>query len=545
LRKPICGIFCRNKSISIKKSPSVLTILLLIAFSMPAFAEVQPGSYSISPFVGGFLFDGNQDLEHRAVYGLRLGYDLTKDWGGEAAAPVLRTADPVVPAPEAPKPVLSWETRAGRSYLIPALEIIGFDFLVNRIGYYSSDKEVYDTNFSTFWDNLTGEWIIDTDPFATNQFLHPYQGSMYYGFARSVGLNFWESFGYAVVGSFLWETAGETGPPSINDQITTPIGGSFMGEALFRMASVFLESGSGTPGFWRELGAAVISPATGFNRLAFGNRFDAVFPSRNPAISTRFQLGASRTAHVTDQGVSTSVKENEGTADFSMAYGLPGKPGYSYTRPFDYFNFQFTASTANIFENIITRGLLLGTDYEVGDAYRGIWGLYGSYDYIAPQIFRISSSALSLGTTAQWWLSRAVALQGTALGGIGYGAAGTIHGTGERDYHYGLTPQGLLELRLILGNRAMLNVTGQEYYVSGVGSTESRGSENIARGTASFTVRIYGPHAIGIKYVASQRDAHYPDIQDRHQTIGTISVAYTFLGDTGFGAVEWRAADGR
>jgi len=545
LRKPICGIFCRNKSLSIKKSPSVLTILLLIAFSMPAFAEVQPGSYSISPFVGGFLFDGNQDLEHRAVYGLRLSYDLTKDWGGDAAAPVLRTADPVVPAPEAPKPVLSWETRAGRSYLIPALEIIGFDFLVNRIGYYSSDKEVYDTNFSTFWDNLTGEWIIDTDPFATNQFLHPYQGSMYYGFARSVGLNFWESFGYAVVGSFLWETAGETGPPSINDQITTPIGGSFMGEALFRMASVFLESGSGTPGFWRELGAAVISPATGFNRLAFGNRFDAVFPSRNPAISTRFQLGASRTAHVTDQGVSTSVKENEGTADFSMAYGLPGKPGYSYTRPFDYFNFQFTASTANIFENIITRGLLLGTDYEVGDAYRGIWGLYGSYDYIAPQIFRISSSALSLGTTAQWWLSRAVALQGTALGGIGYGAAGTIHGTGERDYHYGLTPQGLLELRLILGNRAMLNVTGQEYYVSGVGSTESRGSENIARGTASFTVRIYGPHAIGIKYVASQRDAHYPDIQDRHQTIGTISVAYTFLGDTGFGAVEWRGADRR
>jgi len=86
-------------------------------------------------------------------------------------------------------------------------------------------------------------------------------------------------------------------------------------------------------------------------------------------------------------------------------------------------------------------------------------------------------------------------------------------------------------------------VTGQEYYVSGVGSTESRGSENIARGTASFTVRIYGRHAIGIKYVASLRDARYPDIQDRYQTIGTVSVAYTFLGGTEFGAVEWRAAD--
>jgi hypothetical protein len=316
-----------------------------------------------------------------------------------------------------------------------------------------------------------------------------------------------------------------------------------LGEPLFRMASLLLESGGGKPGLWRELGAAVISPPTGFNRLVFGNRFDAVFPSRNPAVSTRFQLGASLSAAVTDQGRSRTIKQNEGTADFFIAYGLPGKPGYSYTRPFDYFNLQFTASTANTFENIITRGLLFGTEYSAGDSYRGVWGLYGSYDYIAPQIFRVSSTAASLGTTGQWWLSRAVALQGTVLGGVGYGAAGTIHGTGERDYHYGATPQGMLELRLIFGDRAMFNVTAQEYYVSGVASTENRGSENIARGTGAFTVRIYGPHALGIKFVASRRDALYPDIADRHQTIGTASIMYTFLGGTGFGAVEWRGAN--
>ncbi|MDO8356091.1 MAG: hypothetical protein Q7U76_06855 [Nitrospirota bacterium] len=69
-----------------------------------------------------------------------------------------------------------------------------------------------------------------------------------------------------------------------------------------------------------------------------------------------------------------------------------------------------------------------------------------------------------------------MALQGTALSGVGYGAAGTIRGSGERDYHYGATPQGLLELRLIMGDRAMVNMTLHEYYVSGVGSTENRGS---------------------------------------------------------------------
>jgi hypothetical protein len=457
-------------------------------------------------------------------------------------SPAPQEAAPIgPPAPEGSKQVLNWETGAGRSYVIPAAEVVGFLFLLNQYDRHFTDPhEVYRTGTKSSWKNLTdSKWVIDQDPFATNQFLHPVQGSIFHGLARSTGLNFWESFGYAEAGSFLWKIAGETGAPSINDQITTPIAGSFLGEPLFRMANLLLENDGGPPGFWRELGAAVISPPTGFNRLVFGNRFDAVYPSHDPAISTRFQLGAALNTHLT--GPATShFKQNEATVDFQLAYGLPGKPGYSYTRPFDYFNFQFTASTANTFENIITRGLLVGAPYAAGDSYRGVWGLYGTYDYIAPQVFRVSSSALNLGTTAQWWLSHAVALQGTALGGVGYGAAGTIHGSGERNYHYGATPQALLELRLILGDRAMLNVTAHEYYVSGLGSTEHRGSENIARGTASFTVRVYDRHAIALKYVASQRDAHYPDLPNTSQSVGTFYLAYTFLGSTGFGAVDWR-----
>ncbi len=445
------------------------------------------------------------------------------------------------PTPEEAHQRLNWETRAGRSYVIPAGELIGYLVLLNQFDRHFVDpKDVYRTGTKSAWKNLTdSKWVVDTDPFTTNQFLHPYGGSIYYGIARSTGLNFWESFGYAAAGSFIWEFAGETGAPSINDQITTPIAGTFLGEPLFRMASLLLETDGGRPGFWQELGAAVLSPPTGFNRLVFGNRFDAVFPSHSPAVSTRFQLGAGVNTHLHGPATS-SFKENQAIADFRIAYGMPGKPGYSYTRPFDYFDFEFTASTANTFENIITRGLLVGAPYAVGDSYRGVWGLYGTYDYIAPQVFRVSSTALSLGTTAQWWLSQSVALQGTALGGVGYGAAGTIRGSGERDYHYGATPQGVIDLRLILGDMATLSVTAHEYYVSGLGSTESRGSENIARGTASLTVRVYDRHAIALKYVTSQRDAHYPDLSRTYQSVGTVYLAYTFLGSTGFSAVDWR-----
>ena len=146
---------------------------------------------------------------------------------------------------------------------------------------------------------------------------------------------------------------------------------------------------------------------------------------------------------------------------------------------------------------------------------------------------------MSLGTTWQNWLSRTVALQGTALAGVGYGAAGSIEKTGERDYHYGVTPQGLLSLRFIFGDRVMLDFTGREYYVSNTLSTEN-GWENILRADSSLTLRVYDRHGVAVRYSYSHRDAKYSDIAYKDQTVGTVSLMYVFLGETKFGAVEWR-----
>ncbi len=457
--------------------------------------------------------------------------------------------------PEGATSALSWETGANKSYLIPALEIPAFLLLLNgydRLAYPNavepSGKKTYDTNLSTFWDHVAhGTWVIDRDPFAMNQFNHPYQGAIFHGFARSAGLSYWEALLYDNVGSYLWKMGGETGDPSLNDMITTGQAGSFFGEVLFRMANLLLEDDGSTPGFWRELGAAVISPSMGFNRLTFGDRFKPVFPSHDPAVFWRLRFGASLNSSLNDQGGSSTINRNELTADYVMAYGLPGKPGYSYSRPFDYFHVELTSVSSgdNPIDNIMIRGLLFGKDYEAGKSYRGIWGLYGGYDYISPHVFRVSSTSVSLGTTFQWWLSRAVALQGSALGGIGYAAAGNVTPVGERDYHYGIAPQGLLSLRLILGDRAMFDLTGREYYISGMGGGDPGGRETVGRFNAGFTFRIYGRHALGLQYITSIRDASYPDRADSHQTVGTVSLVYTLLGSTHFSAVEWRGADSR
>ena len=214
--------------------------------------------------------------------------------------PVLAEADNAADSPHLREPKLDWETGAGKSYLIPALDIIGFQVLLNQFNRHYVDPPTYASNINTIQHNLHTSWVFDNDPFSTNQFLHPYQGSIYHGFARSAGLNYWESLVYTMAGSAVWEIAGETTAPSKNDQIATGIGGTFLGEPLFRMASLLLESADGTPSVWRELGAALLSPAMGFNRLAYGDRFDSIFPSHHPAVYSRVQIGVAYTDHIRD-----------------------------------------------------------------------------------------------------------------------------------------------------------------------------------------------------------------------------------------------------
>src|SRR5581483_3848247 len=314
------------------------------------------------------------------------------------------------------------------------------------------------------------------------------------------------------------------------------------------------------PGFWRGLGAAIISPSTMANRIFYGDKFDGVFPSHDPPVFTRIDLGVIISAHESSTvnasaetgttGIPQEYKKNVASLDATIAYGLPGKPGYTYTRPFDYFSFEFTAATTNSFENIISRGLLLGTDYAWGDNYRGIWGMYGTFDYIAPQIFRVSTTGVGLGTTNQWWMSRSVAVQSTFLAGTAYGAGGVIRGAGvgpsnangegQRDYHYGFTPQGLVAARLIFGDRFAIDSTVRDYYVSRLGASESTGDENILRADLSMTLRVWNLHGLTVRYTESRRNANYEGIGPTRQNVGAISIVYSLLGQTRFGAVDWR-----
>ncbi len=100
------------------------------------------------------------------------------------------------------------------------------------------------------------------------------------------------------------------------------------------------------PGFWQELGAAVLQPPLDFNRLVYGDRGKGVDPSPDPATHWQLRFGASADAEVSDNSAAHTVERPEAILDFTMAYGLPGKPRNTYDHPFDYFQFEFAVLTS-------------------------------------------------------------------------------------------------------------------------------------------------------------------------------------------------------
>lgn len=433
------------------------------------------------------------------------------------------------------QPIDLWvEGTHSRNYLLPALQIGAFQFLLNRFDNRFIGDE-YAVSQRSIRRNLRSSWTTDNDSFVVNQIGHPYQGSIYYGLARSNGLPFWHAFGYAFAGSAAWEIAGETTPPSKNDQITTSIGGSFLGESLFRMSHLLLERGGLAPP-WRELGAAAISPPLGLNRY-LGIAGARGFDSGQPATFARYQAGASTTKN-SNLGASLARGENEAAVEFNLDYGLPGKDGYQYRRPFDYFSFQIKATNRGV-ESLTNRGLLIGSAYSAGEHYRGIWGLYGSYDYLAPEVFRLSSTALSLGSTGQWRMSPSLALQGHASAGIGYTAMGTVRSSAPRDDRYGLAPQMLLALRMVLGNEASLDLVARKYLAANLIRSYSDATDRVFRGEASVTMRMRRNHLVSLKYITSRRDSSLFGPGAPTQRRDTVGVYYTYQPSDGFGIVGW------
>jgi OmpA-OmpF porin, OOP family len=62
----------------------MLTVIMMLMFVVKASqADITAGSFSFTPFIGGYGFEGNENLKNTYTAGLRAGYNFTERWGVE------------------------------------------------------------------------------------------------------------------------------------------------------------------------------------------------------------------------------------------------------------------------------------------------------------------------------------------------------------------------------------------------------------------------------------------------------------------------------
>ncbi len=439
-------------------------------------------------------------------------------------------------------------------YLLPALEseamhlaLLAFSNLVTR-------ERFAQVSLDTIASHFDGRrpWTWDVDYFITNQFGHPYQGALAFTAARSAGVPFWLACLYPLLASLTWELAYEVDAPSINDQITTTFGGIFLGEVLHRAALLVLTDTNGrAPSWGRKVSAFLLDPMGAVNGWLTDDALYAGDVDEHPPFFAQFAAGVNLGGVLRDPVTQQAFLSSDLQLNLQgrLTYGIPGDPAFRYRAPFSHFDIDVNlslggervASSGSYF----SRGLLLGDTFG-GEraAVRGVWGLFGQYDYSGTSLVRVSSVGVGVGAALQARLGPDAFLQATGVvSGVPFATAGSLGLDPERyrDYHIGPGAQAALELRLIHRDIGWLRVVARNWFVVGAYTAPS-GWESISYVTVGPLVRLRGPVGLGADVVlALRRSAFQDETFDRRVTGLTARLTLSWLSDGAFGVVEPRS----
>ncbi|MFZ4592069.1 MAG: DUF3943 domain-containing protein, partial [Ignavibacteria bacterium] len=281
--------------------------------------------------------------------------------------------------------------------LLPISEVIGINLGLCAFNNYVSQEPFAKISFSSIANNFKTGFAWDNDFFVTNQFAHPYHGSLYFNSARSNGYSFWESVPFTVGGSFMWETMMETDPPQTNDLINTTLGGVMLGEISHRLTSLVLdESTYGFDRFTREFLGAIINPPRGFNRILRGDinrhtkrNVNDVFP-----VSSRFSLGYANV----DRRKKYDINKDNALAELVFIYK---KDLNSETfKPFEIFRLKLGIDARSGEEPsswVDIYGILYGKNLARIKDKALILGVFQDFDFFNNSIYKLGAQSAGLG----------------------------------------------------------------------------------------------------------------------------------------------------
>jgi hypothetical protein len=288
---------------------------------------------------------------------------------------------------------------APKKPLMTTVQIIGLNGLIWFYDRYIREGGAnpgFRIGFNSWRENLANGFEWDDNNFTTNQFAHPYHGSLYFNAARANGYDFWESIPWTFMGSWTWEYLFEVHHPSMNDWIATSVGGFTLGEMLHRLSMTVRDNTArGSARNLREVGGMVINPMGGLNRIFNGDwgKVQANPPGRFPnAFRSQMDAGV-RT--VADENLWSATDTTKIYLRFDFEYGdiFAG----DLENPFDSFDFNLHLhfNDTALIGRAEVDGLLGATHLKESEPTTHILAGFVKFDYLNTN--RIEFGAQSLG----------------------------------------------------------------------------------------------------------------------------------------------------
>jgi hypothetical protein len=345
-------------------------------------------------------------------------------------------------------------------------------------------------------ENLRRGFVWDDNSFHVNQFSHPYHGTFYHNSARASGYGFWGSVPFVAAGSATWELFGETITASLNDLISTTLGGVALGEVTYRLSSLLgSRRGSGRNGLGRELGSYVVSPIAQTQDLLRRR----VPGSLNDPLTGPTMLSMGR-------------RSGQALVELAMRHGNPFDAGGM--RPYDVFEFrvQLTPSTGKVIHHLAISGLLTRKSLSQTPRDQLVLGLYQHYELDDLPALQTSGHSLSSALLYQHRLSSRVQLR------LNFHAEGLLLGTitsehGNywlRDYDIGPGAGARAGASVVRDGWEWLRADGRLLWLH---SLYGSGGDHVATFLrARAAVPVLGPLALGAEVGLTTRRSTFNDL---------------------------------
>jgi hypothetical protein len=315
---------------------------------------------------------------------------------------LLGAAIPVAGQEPSPAPVRTVASCENERTLLSVAEGLGVNLAANRVNVWVFQWDWARVDFESWARNLQLGWHWDETQFGVNMFLHPYHGALYFDAARSNCLSYWESVPITFLGSWTWEFLAERARPSLNDFWMTGFGGAAMGEVLHRMAAAIIdERDTGSERIVREIGAMIVNPMNGLNRLVRG-QWNDVGPNpvdRLPqSYMFRTAMGARRVREVGRGGEATYSPTLLVEINLGDVFSTP------FEAPFDVITAFAQVSPDGGGANVLrATGRLYGTELTHADSWhRHALVINQRFDYVNNPVYHFGEQSFEGGIESRW-----------------------------------------------------------------------------------------------------------------------------------------------